>query len=82
MRRLVRRFKAQFIQRSTQYLHAFQNHLDDMLIAVVLGATFDIMIQQENIQGLFAIYSLDISVYERVVVRDHQPGEFFLLGLL
>ena len=44
MGRLVRRFQVQFIQSGTQKLNAFQDHLDDVLIAVILGAALDIVI--------------------------------------
>ena len=53
MSRTIRRGYAFFIQGSAKYLHTFQYHLADMLVAMVLSAGFDGLVEYENIHTLY-----------------------------
>ncbi len=68
--RFIGCFNIHFIKRCTQYLHALQDHFDHVLVAMILGAEFNIVIQKKNVQGLsFAVYQVvKIDTSER-------PGE-------
>ncbi len=66
--RFIGCFNIHFIKRCTQYLHALQDHFDHVLVAMILGAEFNIVIQKKNVQGLpftvfqvFKIYTLERS---------------------
>ena len=49
VRRFIGRVIAFFVQRGAHQLHAFENHFDHVLIAVISRAAFDVGIQHKNV---------------------------------